>query len=298
MNDLPYNLASGLASRFASERSLPPKRPTYRAVFISDTHLGTRGCKAEALATFLAEASCETLYLVGDIIDGWRLKRSWYWDAHHDAVLRSILRHARHGSEVIYIPGNHDEMFRAWLPMGLEIAGVRLAEEAVHLTADGQKLLAIHGDFFDSVVRNAKFLALLGDQAYTVALVMNRWFNWGRRYFGYPYWSLSAWLKRQVKEAVKYIDSFEMLLAQEARGRGMDGVVCGHIHHAEMRMIGTTRYFNTGDWVETCSALVEHHDGRFELIDWPSVNRMSMATPGRAVKVPLRQPQTAAVVPA
>jgi UDP-2,3-diacylglucosamine pyrophosphatase LpxH len=260
MNDMPYDFAQ--ASPIG--RTQPPKAPTYRAVFISDVHLGTKGSKAEMLAAFLADASCETMYLVGDIIDGWRLKRSWFWDRHHDAVLRTILRHARHGTEVIYIPGNHDEMLRDWLPMGLEIAGV-------------QKLLVIHGDAFDSVVRYAKFLAHLGDHAYTVALVANRWFNWGRRHLGYPYWSLSAWLKRQVKEAVKFIDSFEVALAQEAKTRDMDGVICGHIHHAEMRMIGATRYFNTGDWVETCSALVEHHDGRFELIDWPTVTRMSLA---------------------
>jgi UDP-2,3-diacylglucosamine pyrophosphatase LpxH len=141
----------------------------------------------------------------------------------------------------------------------------------------------IHGDAFDSVVRYAKFLAHLGDHAYTAALGLNRWFNWGRRHLGYPYWSLSAWLKRQVKEAVKFIDSFEVALAQEAKSRDMDGVICGHIHHAEMRMIGDTRYFNTGDWVETCSALVEHHDGRFELIDWPTASRMSVAAVPSAI---------------
>ena len=224
MNDMPYSLA-GLAAGLAASHSSQTRQPArYRAVFISDVHLGTKGSKAEMLAAFLAEASCETMYLVGDIIDGWRLKRSWFWDRHHDAVLRTILRHARHGVEVIYIPGNHDEMLRDWLPVGLEIAGVRLAEEAVHVTADGQKLLVIHGDAFDSVVRYAKFLAHLGDHAYTAALVLNRWFNWGRRHLGYPYWSLSAWLKRQVKEAVKFIDSFEVALAQEAKAREMDGV--------------------------------------------------------------------------
>ncbi len=273
MNDVPYDIAGSPLPSSAQQSS---KVPRYRAVFISDVHLGTKGSKAEMLNAFLADATCGHLYLVGDIIDGWRLRKSWFWDRHHDALLRTILRHARHGTEVVYIPGNHDEMMRAWLPMGLEIAGIKLMEETVHVTADGQKLLVIHGDAFDSVVRYAKFLAHLGDHAYTVALVANRWFNWIRRHLGYPYWSLSAWLKRQVKEAVKFIDSFEVALAQEARNRTMDGVVCGHIHHAEMRMIGDIRYFNTGDWVESCTALVEHHDGRFELIDWPSLIRQTV----------------------
>jgi UDP-2,3-diacylglucosamine pyrophosphatase LpxH len=283
MNDMPYDIGT----RPLRDQAQSPKAPLYRAVFVSDVHLGTKGSQPAMLNDFLANASCEQLYLVGDIIDGWRLRKSWFWDRHHDALLRTILRHAKHGTEVIYIPGNHDEMVRAWLPLGLEIAGIKLMEEAIHTTATGEKLLVIHGDAFDSVVRYAKFLAHLGDHAYTVALVANRWFNWGRRHFGYPYWSLSAWLKRQVKEAVKFIDSFEVALSQEARNREMDGVVCGHIHHAEMRMIGETRYFNTGDWVESCTALVEHHDGRFELIDWPSVLRQSQraAAPARAAAV-------------
>ena len=157
---------------------------------------------------------------MGDIIDGWRLRKSWYWDANHDEVLRLILHHARKGTDVTYIPGNHDEMFRAWLPMGLEIAGVKLRKEAAHVTAGGKRLLIMHGDEFDSVVRYARFLAVLGDWAYTTALVINRWFNAVRRRLGYPYWSLSAWLKRQVKEAVKAIDRFESALANEARRRG------------------------------------------------------------------------------
>jgi UDP-2,3-diacylglucosamine pyrophosphatase LpxH len=275
MNDLSYAV-SLLGS--ASTEGAPPQR-RYRTLFISDVHLGTKGSKAAMLARFLEENACDKLYLVGDIIDGWRLRRAWYWDADHDAVLRAILRHARRGAEVIYIPGNHDEMFRAWLPMGLEIAGVRLAEDDVHHAADGTRLLVMHGDAFDSVVRYFKFLAHLGDGAYCAALVLNRWFNWGRRHLGYPYWSLSAWLKRQVKEAVKAIDRYETALAQEARQRGLDGVVCGHIHHAEMRMVENTRYFNTGDWVESCSALVEHHDGRFELIDCAARNRLSVPAP-------------------
>jgi UDP-2,3-diacylglucosamine pyrophosphatase LpxH len=251
----------------------------YRSVFISDVHLGTRGCRSDFLSDFLRRMTCEHLFLVGDIIDGWRLRKSWYWDAGHDDVLRLILRHARSGAQVTYIPGNHDEMFRSWLPMGLEIAGIRLCHEASHVTADGRRLLVLHGDEFDSVVRYAKFLAYLGDGAYTAALTANRWFNSVRRRLGYPYWSLSQWLKRQVKEAVKAIDRFETAVAGEAKRRGFDGVVCGHIHHAEMRRVNGVEYLNDGDWVESCTALVEHHDGRLELVDWAALNRLSFFTP-------------------
>jgi UDP-2,3-diacylglucosamine pyrophosphatase LpxH len=249
--------------------------PAYRTIFISDTHLGTRGCRSEFLADFLRQSSCHNLFLVGDIIDGWRLRKSWYWDAGHDEVLRQLVRHARAGTEVTYIPGNHDEMFRNWLPVGLEICGIKMRRESEHTTADGKRLLVMHGDEFDSVVRYARFLALLGDWAYTAALVVNRWFNAIRRRLGYPYWSLSAWLKRQVKEAVKAVDRFETALASEARRRGFDGVVCGHIHHAEMRQVQDILYLNDGDWVESCTAIVEHHDGRLELIDWAALNRLS-----------------------
>ena len=262
-------------------------RTRYRTVFISDVHLGTRGCRSDFLIDFLGRVSCERMFLVGDIIDGWRLRKSWYWDEACDEVLRLLLGHARNGTEVTYIPGNHDEMFRAWLPMGLEIAGVRLRAEAVHVTADNRRLLVIHGDEFDSVVRYAKFLALLGDWAYRSALRFNTWFNAIRRRLGYPYWSLSAWLKRQVKEAVKAIDRFEAALANEARRRGFDGVVCGHIHHADMREVGGVLFINDGDWVESCTALVEHEDGRLELLDWAALNRFSFAAPRRR---PVAQP--------
>jgi UDP-2,3-diacylglucosamine pyrophosphatase LpxH len=224
---------------------------------------------------FLRNVQCEKLYLVGDIIDGWRLRRSWYWDTYHDEVIRLILRMARHGTEVIYVPGNHDEIFRDWL--GLEVAGVKLLREAEHIAADGRRFLVIHGDEFDGVIRYAKFLAHLGDWAYDAALTMNRWFNFLRRRLGYPYWSLSQWLKRQVKEAVKAIDRFETALSHEAKSRGMDGVICGHIHHAEMRMVHGILYMNDGDWVESCTALVEHHDGRFELLDWSHREAVSVS---------------------
>ena len=257
-------------------------RHRYRTVFISDVHLGTRGCRSDFLIDFLRRVSCERMFLVGDIIDGWRLRKSWYWDEQCDEVVRLILRHARAGTEVTYIPGNHDEMLRPWLP--LEFAGVKLRKEAVHVTADDRRLLVMHGDEFDSVVRYAKFLALLGDWAYTVVLALNTWFNMLRRRLGYPYWSLSAWLKRQVKEAVKAIDRFEGALANEARRRGFDGVVCGHIHHAEMREVNGVLYVNDGDWVESCTALVEHEDGRLELVDWAALNRLSFFAPRRVAE--------------
>ena len=256
----------------------------YRTVFISDVHLGTRGCRADFLADFLTHVECDRLYLVGDIVDGWRLKKSWYWDENHDEVIRLVLQAARRGTDVIYIPGNHDEMFRDWL--GLEIAGVKLVRDAVHEAADGRRLLVIHGDEFDSVVRYAKFIALMGDWAYDWALTVNRLFNMARRRLGYPYWSLSQWLKRQVKGAVKAIDRFEVALAGEARARGLDGVICGHIHHAETRDIGGISYMNDGDWVESCTALVEHADGRFELLDWTVERQLSLWPVSRAASGP------------
>ena len=252
--------------------STEPKR-RYRTVFLSDTHLGTKGCRSDFLVDFLRRVECDRLYLVGDIVDGWRLRKSWYWDSHHDEAVRLVLKAARQGTEVTYIPGNHDEALRDWL--GLEIAGIRVVNETVHVGADGRRFLVIHGDQFDGVIRYAKLLAHLGDGAYEVALTANRWFNAARRRFGYPYWSLSQWLKRQVKEAVKAIDRFEEALAQEARRRGLDGVVCGHIHHAEMRVVQGVLYMNDGDWVESCTALVEHADGRFELVDWARENGLS-----------------------
>lgn len=275
---------------------VPPRMTTaYRSVFISDTHLGTRGCRAEFLADFLKSISCENLFLVGDIIDGWRLKRSWFWDKHHDKVLRRVLKLARNGTNVVYVPGNHDEMLRKFLGLGIEVCGVKIKMEAEHVTADGKRLLITHGDLFDSVVRHARLLAILGDGAYTAALVVNRYFNMVRNLLGYPYWSLSAWLKLQVKEAVKAIDRFEVALADDAKARGFDGVVCGHIHHAEMRMVNDVLYINDGDWVESCTALVEHQDGTLELIDWVARNKLSMLAKPAAKMNPAKSAAVQAV---
>lgn len=241
----------------------------YRTIWISDVHLGTRGCKAELLHDFLIRHDCDTLYLIGDIVDGWRLRKAWYWPEAHNAVIQRLLWKARHGTTVCYIPGNHDEAARDYA--GLRFGGIKVLQEAIHETADGRKLLLIHGDEFDGVVKYARWLAFLGDAAYNLALVANHWFNLARRRLGYPYWSLSAYLKRKVKNAVEYISDFETAVAEEARRRQLDGVVCGHIHHAEIRMIGDVLYCNDGDWVESCTAMVEHPDGRLEIIHWDEV---------------------------
>lgn len=241
-------------------------RARYRAVFISDLHLGTPGCQAEALIDFLKHHSSEALYLVGDIIDGWQLRRRWYWPQSHNDVIQKLLRRARKGCRVIYVPGNHDEFARHFL--GHHFGGIEVLEEAVHHTADGRKLWVIHGDYFDAVVQCAKWLAYVGDNLYEFSLRLNRHLNSLRARMGLPYWSLSKYLKHRVKRALNFITAYEEAVATEACKRGLDGVVCGHIHRAEMRMINGVLYCNDGDWVESCSALVEHHDGRLEIIEW------------------------------
>lgn len=248
----------------------------YRAIWISDVHLGTKGCNAAFLLEFLRTTECDTLYLVGDIIDGWRLKRGWYWPQDHNDVVQKLLRKARKGTRVIYVPGNHDEFARGYL--GNSFGAVAVVDEAIHRTVDGRKLLITHGDQFDGVVCYARWLAVLGDHAYTAALVLNHRFNQVRRRLGYPYWSLSAYLKNKVKNAVKFIGDYERAIMDAARQRGMDGVVCGHIHHPELRNEDGFLYANCGDWVESCTALVEHHDGRMEVLYWTDMvaNGLSM----------------------
>ena len=246
-------------------------RLVFRAVWISDVHLGTPGCKADLLLDFLKNIECETLYLVGDIVDGWQLKKGWYWPARHNDVVRCWLKMAKHGTRVIYVPGNHDELFRDYA--GLNFGGIEVTSQCIHLTADGRSLLILHGDEFDGVVLCARWLALLGDQAYTLLLKLNGVINRVRRAMGKPYWSLSALLKKRVKNAVEFISNFEQAVAHAAYEQGADGVVCGHIHTAEVRQIGTVTYYNDGDWVESCTALVEHGDGRMEIIDWAARKR-------------------------
>jgi len=238
----------------------------FRTIWISDIHLGTRGCQAELLLDFLKHTESETLYLVGDIVDGWRLRKSWYWAQSHNDVIQKVLRKARKGTHVIYVPGNHDEALRDYAP--IRLGGVRVAEEPMHVTADGRRFVVLHGDQFDAVVRYAKWLAFLGDYAYNAALAINVWFNALRRRLGLPYWSLSAFVKAKVKNAVEYVGRFEAAVAEEARRRGVDGVICGHIHKAEIRDFDGVTYCNDGDWVESCTALVEHADGRLEILDW------------------------------
>jgi UDP-2,3-diacylglucosamine pyrophosphatase LpxH len=237
-----------------------------RALFLSDLHLGTKGCQAGQLLDFLKRYDADTLYLVGDIVDGWRLKAGWYWPQTHNDVVQKFLRKVRKGTRLIYIPGNHDEFLRDFL--GTHFGGIELVDYAVHEGADGKRYLVIHGDQFDLVVRHAKWLAHLGDGAYTVILVVNTHLNIIRRRLGLTYWSLSAWAKLKVKNAVSYIGRFEELLSTEARRHDVDGVICGHIHHAALHDRFGIRYVNTGDWVESCTAVVEHYDGAFELIRW------------------------------
>ncbi len=241
-------------------------RRRYRAVFISDLHLGTPGCQATALLDFLKSHPSEYLYLVGDIVDGWQLRRRWYWPQPHNDVVQKLMRRARKGCRVMYVPGNHDEFARQFT--GHRFGGVEVVAEAVHVGADGRRLWVIHGDHFDGVIQCAKWLAYLGDNLYEFTLKLNRHLNSLRARLGLPYWSLSAYLKHKVKKALNYVTDFEEAVAREARRRGHHGVVCGHIHRAEMRYIDGVLYCNDGDWVESRTALVEHMDGRLELVHW------------------------------
>lgn len=237
----------------------------YRTLFISDCHLGSSGAKAEQLARFLKQIDCDTVYLVGDVIDMWRLKQRWYWPSAHNTVMRRLLKMSHRGTTIVYVPGNHDEAARQFC--GLSFGGMQMAKEAVHITADGRRLLVTHGDQFDLVVRHSRLLALAGTVGYEMLLKINGAYNFGRRLFGLPYDSLSQAIKARVKSACNFISNFEQALVAEARSGGFDGVVCGHIHKAEQRRISDIEYLNCGDWVESCTALVEHEDGRIELLD-------------------------------
>ena len=249
---------------FRSVRHGPVKY--HRAIFISDTHLGTRGCQAHLLLDFLRHNDAEVIYLVGDILDGWQLKRSWYWDETQDAVVHLLLDRVQQGRRVIYVPGNHDESVRAFA--GLHAGGVEIENEVIHKGADGKRYWVLHGDQFDAVVRHWKWLALIGDRAYVAAIKLNYLCGKVRKALGLPYWSLSAWLKYKVKNAVAFITLFEEAVVDAARGKNVDGVICGHIHHAEIRQIDGITYINDGDWVESCTAACEALNGDFHIVRW------------------------------
>jgi UDP-2,3-diacylglucosamine pyrophosphatase LpxH len=241
-------------------------RRRFRTIWISDVHLGTRGCAAAMLIDFLDSVDSETMFLVGDIIDGWRMKRKFYWPVAHNDIVWRILKRAKRGTRIVYIPGNHDEMFRQF--SGLSFGGVEIKRKAIHQTADGRRLLVMHGDEFDAVMLAHRWLAFVGDAAYEMLMRCNHIVNRVRAWFDLPYWSLSKHAKHKVKNAIAFIGRFEEIVAHEAGARGVDGVVCGHIHNAEMRNILGIEYYNDGDWVEGCTALVEHFDGRMEVLNW------------------------------
>lgn len=264
----PASFLAGAGSP-APETPEPPPSTRVRTVWISDLHLGTPGCQADALLDFLRQVECDTLFLVGDIVDGWQLRRAWYWPQAHNDVVQKLLRKARKGTRVIFIPGNHDEFARAFI--GHSFGGIEVAEEWLHTTADGRQLWVTHGDLYDGVIQCAKWLAYLGDNLYEFTLKLNRHLNSWRARMGLPYWSLSRYLKLKVKRAVSYVGDFEQALAREARKRGAHGVVCGHIHHAELREVDGVLYANDGDWVESLTALIEHPDGQLSILDWTEV---------------------------
>ena len=254
----------------------------YRTIWISDIHLGMKACKAPFLLDFLRHNESEVLDLVGDVFDRWALARSWHWAQSHNDVIQKLLRKARKGTRVVYLPGNHDEFARDYVD--LNFGEVEIKNEIIHVTADGRKLVVLHGDNFDGMIRHARWLSLLGAKVYRGLLSLNRLVNFARRLCGLPYWSLAGFLKHKTKRAVQFIADFEAVMANLARSQGADGVVCGHVHHAEIRRIGRIEYANCGDWVESCTALVEHFDGTLELIEWTKIDH-----PPRRVKAKIRR---------
>jgi UDP-2,3-diacylglucosamine pyrophosphatase LpxH len=237
-----------------------------RALFISDIHLGTRAAQADRLLDLLRSIETEVIYLVGDIIDFWKVRRGPHWPQAHNDVIQKLLRQVRKGARLILVPGNHDEGLRDYA--GLRFGGIEIHHEIVHTTRKGRRYRVMHGDEFDVVVRTARWLALLGDHGYEFALWLNHPLNWCRRRFGLGFWSLSGYLKYRVKRAVAFIGAFEEAVASETRRRGLDGVICGHIHHASDRSFGGIHYLNCGDWVESCTAVIETLEGELRLVDW------------------------------
>lgn len=239
-----------------------------RTIWISDLHLGTSGSHAQELLDFLQHHDSDKIYLVGDIIDGWSLKNSWYWPQLHSDVLKELIRKAGKGSRIIMIPGNHDEFLRPYANMNIRLGNIELKRDDIHLTADGRRLLVTHGDQFDLTIRYAKWVTVLGCGAYIIIDKINRLLNYFRRKLRKPYWSLAAYIKHNLKGAVQFICDYERYLVNEAKRRHCDGVVCGHIHHPQIKLIGRFLYANDGDWVDNCTAIVEHRSGYLEIIDW------------------------------
>lgn len=264
----------------------------YRTLFISDVHLGSRPAKAEYLIDFLRHHDAEQIFLVGDIVDGWRLKRSWHWPQAHNDVVQKLLRKARKGTAITYIAGNHDEFLRGF--QGTHFGGVVVADQVIHEAADGRRYLVIHGDQFDGIVHNIRWLAYLGDKAYDAAIIANRAVWAFRHAFGLSYWSFSAWAKVRVKKAVNFISAFQRIVVAEARRWEVDGVICGHIHHAVIEDMDGIRYVNTGDWVESCTAVAEHFDGTLEILTWARVAGGAPALAQPDVLVPVAFPARAA----
>lgn len=238
----------------------------YKSIFISDFHLGTKGCQAGAICDFLKHNTAENLYLVGDIIDGWRLNKTWYFPQSHVNVIRRILTAAKRGTNVYYLPGNHDEVVRKFLSFDISVGNIKIVDRIDHVGVNGKRYLVIHGDFFDDLMLDYKWVMHLGDTIYNFMIWFNTHFNTVRRWLGLPYWSLSNWLKQNTKYALNFIHKFEYKVASYCKDRGYDGVICGHIHTAEIKIINGVEYMNDGDWLESGSALVEHLDGRFEII--------------------------------
>ncbi len=235
----------------------------YRTIWLSDTHLGYRGCKAEHLLQFLQTTECDTLYLVGDIIDFWNMKKNLYWPQTHNAVVRTLLNKALSGTRIIYIPGNHDETIRN--SGRFNLGNIEVLPEAVHITHTGKRLLVTHGDQFDSAVKCNALLSFIGFHAYEVLVYANVAYNYGRRVLGFPYWSLANYVKARIKNAREFIEQFENAVIHEADRREFDGVVCGHIHHANVRVERNITYYNTGDWIESCTAITENREGQLTL---------------------------------
>lgn len=268
-----------------TKNSVAKEKTKLRTIWISDVHLGTPGSQARALADFLGQHECEQLYLVGDIIDGWQLQRNFYWPQEHTNVVRKVLTRAKRGSKVFYVTGNHDEFLRKFVDYKLEIGNIRLVNEVIHETADGRKLLVMHGDMFDVITRYHRWVALAGDAVYNTMMLANRRFNQARRRVGLPYFSLSAYAKQKVKAAVNIVTEFESSVARECERRGLDGIVCGHIHHAQIRDVEDIVYYNCGDWVESCTALVEDFDGTIRIVEWQNdaIGRSEAQTTDRKV---------------